>query len=139
MHSFVHCTTLLTSSLLLFIIPPLPPCKPGFRSFYISFKPPLFLCALCAKRRQLFPLHCHQRGLIYDARGAESHTKSLFIINIKLQSPIYLFNRGNKTSVCNVSHLLNAVIMDGTYRLIINEPFVNDTCTIQKEKDLHVV
>lgn len=35
---------------------------------------------MCGKNRRLFPLHCHQWGLIYDTHRVESPIKSLFTV-----------------------------------------------------------
>lgn len=54
----------------------------SFLSLYsfpsLSFCP--CVCYMRGKNRWLFPLHCHQRGLIYDSHRVESHIKSLFTV-----------------------------------------------------------
>lgn len=39
-----------------------------------------FSHCICRKNRWLFPLHCHQWGLIYDAHRVETPIKSLFTV-----------------------------------------------------------
>lgn len=44
----------------------------------LSFSPSV--CYMCGKNRWLFPLRCHQWGLIYDAHRVENPIKSLFTV-----------------------------------------------------------
>lgn len=73
---FLHGTQVLGNSLFLSIclIFPASLSLPSF-----SFSPCVWVC-VCWKNRWLFPLHCHQWGLIYDAHPAKSPIKSLFTV-----------------------------------------------------------